>query len=154
MRSVTRLAAVATLLLVGAAAPVHAVSPSEELMAVDRAFAAKAQEIGVGKAFELYAAPTARMIALPDPKLTPEQAGKLFPPDFQMDWDPQEAFVSKSGDMGWTWGRATRKVKDKDGKLVERNSQYLSIWEKQPDGSWKFVADTGNDTGPGFKRTK
>ncbi|HYE51546.1 MAG TPA: hypothetical protein VEB20_18245 [Azospirillaceae bacterium] len=139
----------ALLMTLATAMPAHAADPADVLLKADRDFAAKAQEIGVGKAFALYAAETVYMINSPEPKGPGAALEKGFPPDLQMDWAPEYAQIAASGDLGWTWGRATRRFKDKEGKLVEKNSQYMTVWHKQADGSWKFVADMGADVGPG-----
>jgi ketosteroid isomerase-like protein len=34
--------------------------------------------------------------------------------------------------------------KEASGKVTERRGQYVTIWRKQPDGSWKVVFDTGS----------
>jgi hypothetical protein len=33
--------------------------------------------------------------------------------------------------------------KDKEGKATTSHSRYVTIWRKQPDGSWKFIFDGG-----------
>ena len=62
---------------------------------------------------------------------------------YSLKWEPLFAKVSKSGDLGYTYG-----VWELVIKLEPENSRrgtYLTIWELQPDGQWKFVADTGNE---------
>ncbi|HEY7170475.1 MAG TPA: hypothetical protein VH417_06475 [Vicinamibacterales bacterium] len=31
-----------------------------------------------------------------------------------------------------------------DGKVTERQTQYITVWKKQNDGSWKVIFDTGS----------
>ncbi len=59
-------------------------------------------------------------------------------------WQPQRASISDSGDLGYTWGLATWKGKDAQGKPVSGHGKYLTVWRKQSDGSWKVVADIGS----------
>ena len=41
--------------------------------------------------------------------------------------------------------RLLETVSDAEGKQEKTYGHYISIWKKQPDGSWKFVFDTGNE---------
>jgi ketosteroid isomerase-like protein len=36
--------------------------------------------------------------------------------------------------------------KTKTGSDTTMYGDYVTVWQKQADGSWKYVADTGNDT--------
>jgi len=58
-------------------------------------------------------------------------------------WAPFRAEAAKSGDMGYTFGNW--KFADKDSAFY---GIYYTIWKKQQDGKWKFVADGGNNTPP------
>ena len=59
-------------------------------------------------------------------------------------WVPTKGEVLGAGDLGYTTGRSVFRRKGADGKIVERRGQYLTVWRKQPDGSWKVVFDTGS----------
>lgn len=61
---------------------------------------------------------------------------------FTLNWQPHNAFVSQSGDLGYTYGVYALHPKNIDTVLY---GTYVSIWKKQADGSWKFVLDSGND---------
>ena len=56
---------------------------------------------------------------------------------FQLRWKPLGADVAQSGDLGYTWGAY-------ESAPSGRRGHYLTIWKRQPDGSWKVVADVGN----------
>ena len=58
-------------------------------------------------------------------------------------WHPTSAEVSASGDLGYTVGRWERAHRIKDSTVTTRGS-YVTIWRKQPDGSWKVALDVGN----------
>ncbi|MBS1496354.1 MAG: hypothetical protein JSU03_04690 [Bacteroidetes bacterium] len=62
--------------------------------------------------------------------------------DFILKWQPQHAVVSKSADLGYTYGVYALQSKTKDSVLY---GTYVSIWKKQEDGKWKFVLDSGNE---------
>jgi ketosteroid isomerase-like protein len=69
----------------------------------------------------------------------------FFAPDGPtLTWTPIKGEVIGAGDVGYTTGRSVYRQKDANGKLVERRGQYLTVWRKQGDGSWKVVFDTGS----------
>lgn len=61
---------------------------------------------------------------------------------YSMSWRPENAFVSQSADLGYTYGVYALKPNSMDTVLY---GTYVSIWRKQGDGKWKFVLDSGND---------
>lgn len=65
---------------------------------------------------------------------------------FTLRWEPIEAVVSASGDLGYTLGRWKSTSIDPEGKTVTGQGKYLTIWKKQKDGSWKAAVDVGNTT--------
>jgi uncharacterized protein (TIGR02246 family) len=68
-------------------------------------------------------------------------------PGFRISWEPWEAVVSASGDMGYLLEDTTVTVNGPDGKPITSKFRAVTIWRKQPDGSWKNVVDTSN-SGP------
>lgn len=62
-------------------------------------------------------------------------------PGFEVNWEPQEAFVSKSGDLGYLIENTYFAHNDSLGNQVKLFCKVLTIWEKQEDGSWKNVVD-------------
>ena len=70
----------------------------------------------------------------------------FFMPDGPtLSWTPTKGEVIGAGDVGYTTGNSLFRQKDKDGKVSERRGQYVTIWKKQSDGSWKVVFDTGSN---------
>ncbi len=65
-------------------------------------------------------------------------------PNFSLTWEPSRAKIFRGGKMGYTVGRWTRTVKD-GGQTKVAHGTYITVWEKQPDGAWKVVADGGAD---------
>ena len=69
----------------------------------------------------------------------------FFAPDGPtLTWTPTRGEVIGAGDVGYTTGRSVFRQKDASGKVAERRGQYLTVWRKQSDGSWKVVFDTGS----------
>jgi ketosteroid isomerase-like protein len=63
-----------------------------------------------------------------------------------LQWTTLKADVAASGDLGYTYGSYTVKTKTKGGQDTTMYGAYITVWQKQSDGSWKFLADGGNDT--------
>jgi ketosteroid isomerase-like protein len=59
---------------------------------------------------------------------------------FILSWEPLFAKISESGDLGYTYGVYINT--DKLTTEITRGT-YITVWNKQQDGSWKFVLDTG-----------
>lgn len=70
------------------------------------------------------------------------------PKDYQLTWTPTDALVGPSGDMGYTWGHFEGRSKDANGNPVVTSGRYITMWRKQPDGSWKVVLDAGANDAP------
>jgi ketosteroid isomerase-like protein len=63
--------------------------------------------------------------------------------DFSLSWQPTRAEMFPAGDTGYTTGRYELHAKDAKGNKVVHHGSYLTVWKKQPDGSWKVIADGG-----------
>lgn len=63
----------------------------------------------------------------------------------QLTWQPIFADVARAGDLGYTTGPWEYKKNKADEKPVAYG-QFLSVWKKQSDGTWKVVLDGGIDT--------
>jgi ketosteroid isomerase-like protein len=74
------------------------------------------------------------------------------PADAVLSWKPLHADAASSSDLGYTFGTYEYKFTGKDGKPATHYGKYLTVWKKQADGTWKFVADIGNPSpSPGHK---
>ena len=69
--------------------------------------------------------------------------------NFSLTFSTDKVVVSKSGDMGSTQGSyAVTYTDPKTKKAVLEKGKYVEVYMKQPDGSWKDVADISNADGP------
>ncbi len=59
-----------------------------------------------------------------------------------LSWGPSYADIASSGDMGYTFGPWKITSNLKDEKVVGWG-HFITIWKKQPDGTWKFAVDLG-----------
>lgn len=56
-------------------------------------------------------------------------------------WYPAESFISSSFDLGINSG--PWELKRTAGEDASAFGQFLTVWEKQSDGTWKFLIDVG-----------
>jgi ketosteroid isomerase-like protein len=59
-------------------------------------------------------------------------------------WAPSKGEVLIGKDVGYTMGNWTRRSVNANGDHVQTNGQYLTVWQKQEDGSWLAIFDTGS----------
>jgi uncharacterized protein (TIGR02246 family) len=63
--------------------------------------------------------------------------------------------VARSGDLAMDRGTVDATMTDKKGKSSTSTSQYVLVWKKMADGSWKIEADTSaNEVLPQRQVTK
>ncbi|MGA9767839.1 MAG: nuclear transport factor 2 family protein [Blastocatellia bacterium] len=62
-------------------------------------------------------------------------------------WQPIYADVSASGELGYTTGPWEFRRNGPDDKEVAHGN-FVSLWKKQADGTWKVVVDTGISNPP------
>ena len=72
--------------------------------------------------------------------------GSLEVPGFSISWEPTEAFISTSGDIGYLIEQGQMTWADTLGNLNKSIHKTVTIWKKQADGSWKCVVDTWNNS--------
>lgn len=63
---------------------------------------------------------------------------------FEINWEPKKAFVSKSGDLGYSIGVNYVNMQDSLGNKITMFNKEVEIWKKKEDGSWKCVVDIFN----------
>ena len=117
-----------------------------ELMEADRAFSELSLEKGMNHAFTTYCASDGVLLRPQSMPVTGKEAVSelVYQNDdsaVQLTWEPLEAKVSKSGDMGFTYGVFTMQLKDES---ASQQGTYVSVWVKE-EGQWKFALDTGNE---------
>ena len=107
---------------------------------------------GGGKAFSTWFAEDAVTLNNGRPALQGRgniAAGATWSPkDYQLSWIPQGAQMGPSNDMGFTWGSYEGRAKDKNGGPVLTSGRYITIWRKQPDGTWKVAMDASANDAP------
>jgi ketosteroid isomerase-like protein len=61
----------------------------------------------------------------------------------QLVWEPKYAQLFNSGKMGYTSGRWTFTGVGEKKEKITVQGDYLTVWQKQADGSWKVIYDGG-----------
>lgn len=113
------------------------------LMKLDRDFAKQSAARGATAWMEIMA-PNAMKPAnggrwLSGPQEIGDNMKDAFASGFTLTWVPARAEVSRGGKLGYTWGRYHSMF---GGKA--HDGTYMTIWQKQPDGAWKVLFDTGD----------
>jgi ketosteroid isomerase-like protein len=118
-----------------------AATEADRLLAVDRAFSDASLERTLGVAFQAFAAPDGIAVGGGQFVYGPEAIGEAFAatPDDHVSWVPRFAGAAESGDLGFTVGDASFILPD-----LSFYTKYLTIWQKQDTGEWRFVADFGS----------
>jgi ketosteroid isomerase-like protein len=116
--------------------------PEDKLLEIDARFSAASVRRGTGPAFRHFAAGNAMAVGGGQFIFGPEAIGEAFAsePGDVVSWVPRFAGIAESGDLGFTIGDATF-------NLVQFGTfftKYLTVWQRQDDGRWRFVADFGN----------
>jgi ketosteroid isomerase-like protein len=125
---------------------VHAAeqSPAEAARAMvesERKFYQTGQEKGTRAAFLEFLADDG-IVFRPGPVNGKEAWGKRPETGFDLIWEPAFAAIARSGNFGYTTGPARWRANKKDEKFLGYG-QFVSVWKKQKDGSWKVVLDCG-----------
>ncbi|MBI2518741.1 MAG: DUF4440 domain-containing protein [Opitutae bacterium] len=131
----------------GLSAAVDKEQVKKEIADMEDKFCAMAQEKGILAAFQYYAAPDVSFIDT-DPRQWRGPAAvlqRMGPdrPGVTLKWSAYYTDVSEDGTMGFNYGRYELHAPGPDGKDAARTGWFLTIWKKQPDGSWKYVMDNG-----------
>jgi len=121
------------------------VNDLRSMVETERAFARMSEEKGTREAFAAFIAdegilfrPTAVLGKkwMQENPLPPSTTRPLLA------WQPIFAFVSSAGDLGHTTGPWQYKKDIKDAQPTAFGN-FMTVWKKQADGSWKFALDLG-----------
>lgn len=69
-------------------------------------------------------------------------------PDFRTTSTLTRVEVARSADLAYTMGTYLATMMGEDGREVTEPGKWVSVWKKQPDGSWRIVVDTYNTDVP------
>lgn len=152
MRTIQLLLAYAILLILSSccATTVDQEQEAEKLMELSRSWAKSVKDKDVEKMLSYWAEDAmlmspneASVVGIEALRGMVERSMKI--PGFEINWEPQEAFVSKSGDLGYVVIKnyMTMPV-DTLGNTRTVFNKGVEIWKKQENGTWKNVIDISN----------
>ena len=135
----------------------NAIDPAalqQEIMAVEKSFSDYSEKNGFAKALAEYAADDViKLNHNQYPTFGKAQLQKEAAQDSigssqgTLTWKPLKVWVAESGDMATAFGdwyfTAPSHQTSIDTTLY---GNYVTVWVKQKDGSWKFAIDGGNPT--------
>jgi len=115
------------------------------LLQTDCAFSAMSLKEGMFKAFLYYISEDGVILRNNSfPSKGKEKLREYFSvksdTGITLSWEPVFEKISESGDLGYTYGihTSTNKL---TGEITK--GTYVTVWQRQTDGNWKFVLDTG-----------
>jgi ketosteroid isomerase-like protein len=131
----------------------------DTLVDTERAFARAATEKGIRDSFLEYFADDAVAFS-PAPIAAKDRLrGRPSRPfsEYELRWEPRTGDIAASGELGWLTGPSTFIDHTTPGAQPQHGN-YLSVWRRQPDGTWRVFIDIGSEPPqpvpfePGFRR--
>ncbi|HXG91196.1 MAG TPA: nuclear transport factor 2 family protein [Blastocatellia bacterium] len=115
------------------------------LTKTDRQFSELAKTAGMAKAFLSYLSDDARIYRGGLMPFIGKRAADAFlaQREISATWNPMKSDVSKSNDLGYTYGGYELKEMTGEQKVVERG-YYVRVWKRDEQARWKVVADISN----------
>jgi ketosteroid isomerase-like protein len=120
-----------------------------EVAKMEDAFCAMAREKGLLAAFQHFAAPDVAFIDTDPRKFRgPAAVQERIGPDepgVKLTWSASFTDVSDDGTLAYNYGRYDFCKTGADGKEGPHSGGwFLTIWKRQPDGTWRYVMDNGS----------
>ncbi len=121
----------------------------QNVRAADSVFSDLADRLGTGFAFANTAASDGALFGPTQLVIGPKAIDEYFkaqPSGTSLSWRPVYVVAAGSGDLAFSVGESIRTGRSASGAAEQRFGKYLTVWQRQRDGSWKFVIDGGNPT--------
>ncbi|MFO7669742.1 MAG: hypothetical protein R6W31_08800 [Bacteroidales bacterium] len=117
-----------------------------EIFQTEKAFEKMTLEKGITEAFYYFADENAVIKRENDTLISGKENIRIYYEkkdiiDATVNWTPDFIDVSKSGDLGYTYGKYIWKIKGIDGIIVEYKGVFHTVWKRQEDNGWKYVWD-------------
>jgi hypothetical protein len=127
--------------------PQRIVEGRAALRVADSLFSDLSYRMGMAFAFSNTVAPYGAVFGDPSLVVGPAAVMDYLGPRGEgtsLTWTPVYADIAASGDLGYTVGEYIATGRGPSGAAVQRFGKYLTVWKKQPDGTWKFLIDGGS----------
>jgi len=112
----------------------------QALVAAERAFAAQTAREGIRDGFLAWLADDA-VVFRPGPVPARPLYAARQPGGPLLAWEPAYAAVARGGDAGFTTGPWS--LAAEPGAAPTAWGHFVTIWQRQPDGAWRWIADLG-----------
>jgi ketosteroid isomerase-like protein len=117
-----------------------------ELKSVDRAFSEHSKKEGMKAAYMEYLDSNGVVLRANQMPIVGANAIDYLiqqnDADYILTWDPQQADIAESGELGFTYGIYLMRSKSVDTSIY---GTYTNIWKRQSDGQWKLYLNTYNE---------
>lgn len=114
-----------------------------EVLAADADFSAASVAEGTGEAFYRYARKDGIVLLNGSGVAYGRDVIRqvyTLPAGYELRWVPLGGAAASTGDLAFTWG--PYEFEFPNGAIS--HGKYLSLWEREASGAWRFVADAGN----------
>jgi ketosteroid isomerase-like protein len=108
------------------------------------AVARDADKVASFYAEDAIAYPPSEPVAIGRPATAKVWSSYFSNDSFKISWKALHAEVAKSGDLGYTAGTYEDSFKGSDGKQINQQGKYVTVWKKQENGTWMVVHDIWN----------
>ena len=123
----------------------RAESEADQVFAADEAFNQATQERGIDGWLDFFAT-DGRMLVNGDEIVGEDSIRAAMEPFLasnRLEWRPSRAVARNESDLAYTVGVYRTILRENPDSVVATGS-YVTIWERQGDGSWKVSLDTGS----------
>ncbi len=120
-------------------------SDADQIFAADEAFNRVTGELGAAGWVDFFA-PDGRMVVNGEEitgKAAVQEAMEPYLSAVRLEWSPTRAAARAGSDLGYTVGRFRATPRENPDSVIATGT-YVTIWERQADGSWKVALDIGS----------
>lgn len=120
-------------------------SDADQVFSADEAFNQATQDRGIEGWLDFFAT-DGRMVVNGDEIVGEDairEAMEPFLASARLEWRPSRAVARAGSDLAYTVGSYRTTLRQSPDSVVATGS-YVTIWERQRDGSWKVSLDTGS----------
>jgi ketosteroid isomerase-like protein len=114
---------------------------AKELIQLEQQFATTVANKGIKAGFLLYLAPDS-IVFQPTPVAARVWYEMEPDPAIWLEWKPNYVESAQGSDLGFTTGPWQIKKSREENKAVQFG-HFVTLWARQPDGSWKVALDAG-----------